>query len=491
MKFLSFLTPAILAFSIGACSPEIDEVVNSDPDESNVGESTEDRIAELEFQASESESSSLEPLEIYELTQEASEISAENFDWSVFGADFDQEGLLEEYEAAQKSAAMQTAPDGRSALLRPSDRRARFVVNGVKTASYPTTGALLKGPNSEIADLQCTGTLIACDTFLTAAHCFEEEDASNPGQYVFNLDTNQYHVYFQHAGVFGIKNISYQKSAYNFPTADIALVELQATPTGMFTSPINNISQIVDNTEGVIVGFGRTGGLNEDYGIKRTGGVKTTTCKNGRNNDELVCWDFPFGSNPPGSVSNTCHGDSGGPFFFTHNSDDPYLVGGVTSGGEDQNQNTNTCLAGGHSYDASVFHYRQWITSNAFGQLGQQLCGSSPHLGDSGARVSADNGSLSPISRYRLYDVTVHEGTSRIVFAMNGETDGSGDIDFDLFVQHGSPPTASSNVCKQTGSGQFAHCEISDPKPGKWYALVTRKKGSGDFQIIASRFSPE
>src|SRR5687768_5172867 len=48
-------------------------------------------------------------------------------------------------------------------------RGAHPIVNGQATTEFPTTGILLSG--SSPATLLCSGTLIGCDRFLTAAHC--------------------------------------------------------------------------------------------------------------------------------------------------------------------------------------------------------------------------------------------------------------------------------------------------------------------------------
>ncbi len=45
------------------------------------------------------------------------------------------------------------------------------IVNGTLTGAYPTTGALLLGASPATATLNCSGVMIGCSTFLTAAHC--------------------------------------------------------------------------------------------------------------------------------------------------------------------------------------------------------------------------------------------------------------------------------------------------------------------------------
>src|SRR6185295_8046301 len=48
-----------------------------------------------------------------------------------------------------------------------------YIVNGTLTAAYPTTGALLIYDDASHSNVNsfCSGTLIGCQTFLTAAHC--------------------------------------------------------------------------------------------------------------------------------------------------------------------------------------------------------------------------------------------------------------------------------------------------------------------------------
>src|SRR5439155_6360219 len=71
------------------------------------------------------------------------------------------------------------------------------IVNGVLGADYPTVGALLDSSNFDSASMICSGTLIGCQTFLTAGHCVEG-----------NLDPLHYSVFLQHAGFFAVAGVS-------------------------------------------------------------------------------------------------------------------------------------------------------------------------------------------------------------------------------------------------------------------------------------------
>lgn len=54
----------------------------------------------------------------------------------------------------------------------PADK----IVNGVALSGFPSVGLLLNGPSPSV----CTGTLIGCSTFLTAAHCVVGDSTRPP-----------------------------------------------------------------------------------------------------------------------------------------------------------------------------------------------------------------------------------------------------------------------------------------------------------------------
>ena len=49
------------------------------------------------------------------------------------------------------------------------------IVNGLPSRSHPAVGAILYGKTPATARTQCTGTLVGCDKFLTAAHCIRDD----------------------------------------------------------------------------------------------------------------------------------------------------------------------------------------------------------------------------------------------------------------------------------------------------------------------------
>lgn len=346
------------------------------------------------------------------------------------------------------------------------------IVNGVMTAQYPTTGALLDGSNFSTASMICSGTLIGCQTFLTAGHCVAG-----------NLNPSSYSVFLQHAGFFGVASVTLHPD-FNFPVGDVAVIKLSTPVNGIAPTPIDTEAAPAAGSAGVIVGFGRSGGgsANVDYGLKRAGDVTLASCANGISNSTSVCWDFTSPLGPPGSNSDTCNGDSGGPLFVDFGAG--MVLAGTTSGGT-----SSTCLPTDHSYDANVFFYHPWIQTQGGADLNNAACGTFPPVGQPGTSVVTASGQLSSTIPQTTQTFQVPAGTSQLRVAMNAIDDGSSD--FDLYVKYGSPPTTTDFDCKADGSGQYGFCQFDTPAPGTWYALVNRFAGSGTYQLVGTTFGSD
>ena len=102
---------------------------------------------------------------------------------------------------------------------------------------------------------------------------------------------------------------------FDFPVGDVAILKLTTPVTGVAPTLIDVGRAPASGDAGVIVGFGRSGGLNFDYGIKRRGAVTIEPCSGDISNATSVCWTFDEFVGPPGDDSNTCNGDSGGALF--------------------------------------------------------------------------------------------------------------------------------------------------------------------------------
>ena len=119
-----------------------------------------------------------------------------------------------------------------SAPASAEGRDSSRIVNGLTTQNFPTTGMLLwnGSGNAESAMMFCSGTLIGCQTFLTAAHCVEGD-----------LNASHYFILLQHGGIIGATSVTQHPSYVdaNFPIADMAVIKLDTQVTGIDPSEIN------------------------------------------------------------------------------------------------------------------------------------------------------------------------------------------------------------------------------------------------------------
>jgi V8-like Glu-specific endopeptidase len=388
---------------------------------------------------------------------------------------------LREVDTARRAVAARPAPQPRAAAPRAAaapwgegwassteeDEEGR-IVNGTRTVRYPTTGALLKGDSAEDASSWCTGTLVGCNTFLTANHCVRDD-----------RDPTHYFVYLQHGGKFRVKSVSHEHPDFKFPFADLAVITLGSQAEGITPSNIYAGSALARGTGARIVGFGRSGGGNLDYGLKRTGTVETSACD--RDERGLICWDFTGPTPTPGVNSNTCNADSGGPLFFKPGNNGRLLVAGVTSGGS-----KDSCLVGDHSYDVDVRQFAQWIRDNASETLGPADCGPLPAYGTDGVRSMSQTAILSP-GESKLYRFSVPARTSVLRVALNGEDLEDPATNLDLFVQHGSAPAAGHGDCVRNGHSNYEFCEVRNDTSGDWFARVAQNGTTqGRFQLVAT-----
>jgi hypothetical protein len=355
----------------------------------------------------------------------------------------------------------------------PVDAR---IVNGLLTAQFPSTGVLLTPGNPAVAQTQCTGTLIGCDTFLTAAHCVcdltgadcQGAGAPHPGDFV---------VFFQHAGFFAVSSVAVHPT-FDFPVGDVAVLKLATPVTGIAPTPINTNQVPPPGTPATIVGFGRSGDPNFDYGIKRAGAVVTAPCQAGVSDATSVCFNFTAPLGAPGSNSDTCNGDSGGPLFVDFGCGP--VVAGTTSGGS-----SDACLPNDASYDGNVYYYRTWIQAQGGADLLNTSCGAMPQAGDADTTITPLTGALDAVTTQATHTVTVPAGTTRLRIALNAVDDGS---DFDLYVKQSGVPTTVDFDCAAVTASQFGICQFAAPVAGTWHVLVRRKFGSGTYQVTATTF---
>ncbi len=345
------------------------------------------------------------------------------------------------------------------------------IVNGLATGGYPTVGALLFSPTASTQNAigKCSGTLIGCKSFLTAAHCVCDTVGTNcqPGQ-GGAPNPSRYFVFLPHVGMLGVQSIAI-RTDFDFPTGDVALLQLASPAENVRPSRINDAINPPVGTSGIIVGYGLTGGGKNDYGLKRYGSVVTANCTNGISSDTSVCWAFRTPLGPPPTNSNTCNGDSGGPLFIDFGTGP--LLAGVTSGGS-----SNTCAPPDDSYDANVYTYRSWIGTHGGADLNATTCGTGPQIGDPEVTVLEYTGTLSGGDAV-LYDFQVPPRTTELRVTSNATRD------FDLYVLGSAGVSRSSYDCKDEGSSPMAVCRFTAPHSGPWSALVYAFGGAGAYQV--------
>jgi|GEM_PF-4888328 len=364
----------------------------------------------------------------------------------------------------------ETTARGRQVRTRRENGQRR-IVNGIATAGYPAVGALLKGNDRRTARLQCTGTLVGCDKFLTAAHCIVKDPS--PASYL---------VFLEQTGFSTVKDIAWEptKYKYPYPKFDLAMLTLEKPVEGIAPMAINlSLEAPLDKSTATIVGFGRTGGATADFGIKREGGVKTAACPDAYADWNVFCWPFDAEVRLNRSKSNTCNGDSGGGVFMRDRVRFQVVekVFGVVSGGRE----FSDCVRDDLSINVNVYKYPDWFKAAGEGRLSSQMCGAD------GKDLRSKQVVLHLDSKTpeRSDTIEVPKGTGSLRVAMNAEDDGKGTNDFDLLLFKGRTSSETSQ-CTEDGSGQFGFCEINAPEPGQWTIVVTQKTGEGSAQITAT-----
>jgi len=357
------------------------------------------------------------------------------------------------------------------------------IVNGTLTTTHPEVGALLRyrdSRHSSFAGL-CSGTLIGCQTFLTAAHCVcpvEADDAAACLQQGL-IAVSHLEVFFQRVGFVPVAEAVIHPE-YEFGSGgDLAVVKLAAPVSGITPSAINTVSRLPYGTQARIVGFGSTAAgfrHTNDSGVKRSGRVSTAACIDVIPDAPHLCWVFE------GIDANTCEGDSGGPLFAELGLDT--VLAGVTSGGESSN-----CLSE-QSFDTDVFVYREWISATVGPDLGSSACGETGAMGAGAPQLFETTGQLTALTPDATLEVTVPDAARLLRATLNGQlATGTGldrtENDFDLDVHRASNRDDLSE-CADENSTTFGACELAAPASGTWRISVHRVKGMGTFQLTVT-----
>lgn len=345
------------------------------------------------------------------------------------------------------------------------------IVNGDVTASYPQVGVLLLFRDSTWSTISgfCSGTLIGCRSFLTAAHCVcpEETFDARSCQRRGLTDVGRMAVFFPNVGLVAVAATSIHPEYSFAESSDLGLVTLAADASGIAPAAINFDGSPAAGTPAHIVGFGVTRGDLADGGLKRVGKATVAACAADLPEEQLVCWNFN------GSESNICGGDSGGPLFLASGASE--VLAGVSSGGSD-----DFCMAPDSPFDTDVFVNRSWVQKAVGADLGSS-CGAGvvePLLEATGTLEQGD--------REISLSLDVPADTAELRVGLNGtfwNDSGFASIPVDFDLQVSGPDGV---VCRDQTATVLGFCSIPSPAAGPWSVTVTRVQGQGGYQLTAS-----
>lgn len=332
----------------------------------------------------------------------------------------------------------------------------QFVVNGNATFAYGAVGALLIDDPVNSIFIECSGTMIGCQTFLTAEHCVS---AFRDGSY----EESDFHVYLQSEGIISVDHISKVLPYDEHSNVDIAVLTLSEPARALRPILLNTTDSGTDTSGGDIVGYGLTGTKMKDSGIKRYGRIETADCKKEEDAEDKICWNFDGVS----QVYNTCHIDSGGPLLF-EGTDGVARLGGVTSDGP-QDCGLAEDEAEIQSKDVNVAVYVSWIEEQGGSDVGRLDCGAPTSKLSSNQSFSLGERILEPADS-EVHTYTIPTGTTEIQVALNGQHERRINFDFTAVVL--AEDLASRTPCKTKEKSNFEHCRI-DVSPDDLLLQVT------------------